>query len=303
LKPSHVSHVSHTGLGYIGSNSRTSDGLPKILMQTWITETMSDVWNQCRQSIQNNLPSDWSYVFLTDSAMISFVENEYPRLLECFLNMPHGVQRADILRYLWLYKYGGIYMDTDYKVLKPFFHIFDKYNVPLYVIHSANTNFVYTNSFIAAKPNLKFFYDLALYALRHPLGSWWSFTKHTDIMSSSGPLAFNNFVRSSNETYAILPNDFFHPYSSVLYDNVEIGDSFMIAVKGESWNSIDSQILNFLNKSKYFVILLFILMILNLIIDRFIFSNSLYTLVKKIQRALKDKKNVIHKINDVLTNL
>ncbi len=273
-------------------------------MQTWKTEKMSAEWEQCRQSLLANLPDDWTYVFFTDEQMFRFVKNEFPDVYDNFVQMPYGVQRADVLRYLWLYKYGGIYLDLDYKILKNFTSFFDSIDVPLYVLYSANTPFILTNSLIAAKPGLEFLLALAKKSVATPLGSWWSFTKHTDVMTSTGPIAFNSAVKNSQVPYAVLPNALFLPSSPFLENDKLFNNAFMVAVDGGSWNSTDSVVINFLNRYKTLIIFLLVCAMINVILDRFIFSQNLYYLVKKVKNLLKNRnKNAFHLVDSAINEI
>jgi len=282
----------------------TSKGLPKLVMQTWRTEKMSNSWSLCRQSLLNSLPRDWTYVFITDESMYCFVQDEFPELYDSFLELPHGVQKADVLRYLWLYKFGGVYLDLDYNVLKDFTKFIEDIDAPLSVLHSANTSFILTNSFIVAKKGLIFFYNLAQRSCKKPLGAWWSFTKHTDIMTSTGPLAFDNAVRQSGLAYCVLPNRLFLPDSPVLSNDIPEKDAFMIAVEGGTWNSFDTVIFNFVNKYKAFFIFLVICGLLSVILDRFIFSQHLYFLMKRVRNLLKKRnKNAFGLLDSAITEI
>ncbi len=55
----------------------------------------------------------WQYTFYDDEACEAFVHSEFPSLLSAYQNFPLPVMRADLFRYLILYRYGGIYADAD----------------------------------------------------------------------------------------------------------------------------------------------------------------------------------------------
>lgn len=219
-------------------------------MQTWKSLDVPPEWLESTLSLQQSLEgTDWHYVFITDEQLFVFVRQKFPHLLQSMTELPYGVQRADVLRYLWLYVYGGIYIDMDYKIQKSFIKYIEDLKVPLCVLHSANVSLCITNSFIVAKPGLRFFYDLACKALGRPNGSWWAFSKHIEIMTSTGPLAFHSAVTQSGLSYVVLPNELFLPNSPELEASTN-NEAFMVPVKGASWNSLDSQILNALNMNK-----------------------------------------------------
>ena len=51
---------------------------------------------------------------------LAFVKSEYPDFVDVFVGLPKNIMRADVIRYLLMDKLGGLYLDTDYEMLKPF---------------------------------------------------------------------------------------------------------------------------------------------------------------------------------------
>ena len=240
--------------------------VPKLIMQTWKSESMNDTWRQGQQSIMKHMP-DWQYVFLTDEAMYAFVKDSYPDLYERFCSLRYSIQRADVLRYLWLYKYGGLYIDLDYEVMRSFDSLLAAARAPLYVLYSANVRSVLTNSLIMAIPGLTLFYTLAQQALfgKAPM---WAFSRHVYVMSTTGPLAFHSAVVGSGVPYTVLPHKLFLQGSPVLHDIASVRaratahseqlreTAYTVPLDGGSWNSTDTTIINFLNKHKWTLVTL-----------------------------------------------
>ena len=104
------------------STSRTqldpSEKVPRIIHQTWKTETLPDQWQQARRECAAMHP-DYDYVLWTDADSRRFLVKQYPWFVETFDNYPHGIQRADAIRYFVLYHFGGIYMDLDIGCVRP----------------------------------------------------------------------------------------------------------------------------------------------------------------------------------------
>ncbi|EAU31399.1 predicted protein [Aspergillus terreus NIH2624] len=66
--------------------------------------------------------TDWMYTLVTDAKALEFVTNELsaiPDIASVYKSYPHNVLRADLLRYLLLWYYGGFYADTDVFAAKP----------------------------------------------------------------------------------------------------------------------------------------------------------------------------------------
>ena len=84
-----------------------------MIYQTWSTKTLP-------RAIQNSIDhmrevnSDYGYEMFDDVDMLSFIENNYDdSVVECFKSLKIGAAKADLWRYLILYKNGGIYIDVD----------------------------------------------------------------------------------------------------------------------------------------------------------------------------------------------
>lgn len=262
-------------------------------MQTWKTLDVPKNWIEATLSLQHSLKnSNYVYVFLTDVALDDFVHSEYPELFRLFLALPYSIQRADVGRYLWLHKFGGIYIDMDYHVLKPFVQYLDSLTADLVVLHSSNIEFIITNSLIKSRKGLQLFYDLACESLRNPLGPWWAITKHLHIMSSTGPLAFHNKIVSSELAYVSLPNKLFLNYSTVKYNQEKIeSNAFMKPIEGASWNSFDTLLYNFVNSFKRIIIALLVCFLMYNIINMKLLQLNMSYLLKHIRKNNK-KSNI-----------
>ena len=129
---------STSGHLQVNANSAPNARLPLIIHQTFKSANSSfsiydprflssipENWVQARQSCLDKyiVPSalktsdskkqDWEYMFWTDENARSLISSEFPEHLHNFDSYPHGIERADVLRYFVLYKYGGIYLDLD----------------------------------------------------------------------------------------------------------------------------------------------------------------------------------------------
>src|SRR4029077_5740316 len=98
--------------------------IPKRVMQTWKCKDIPDKWKKSQPSIRKYMP-DWEYTLMTDEDNLAFVKHHFPEYLDIYLSFPYPIQRADCIRYMYLYIHGGIYMDLDYEVLEPLDHLFN----------------------------------------------------------------------------------------------------------------------------------------------------------------------------------
>jgi hypothetical protein len=79
-------------------------------------------------------------------------------------------------------------------------------------------------------------------------------------------------------------------------DNNQCG--FMVAVEGGTWNALDTTIFNFVNRYKGFFIFLIICGLLSVVLDRFIFSQHLYYLMKRVRYVLAKRNKVAYGLLD-----
>ncbi len=93
--------------------------IPKLIHQTAKT---SELPIDCLEYVAKlkSLHPDWDYKLWTDDDNLAFVKEEFPDFLETFEGYPRNIMRADVIRYLIMYRLGGVYLDTDYEMLKPF---------------------------------------------------------------------------------------------------------------------------------------------------------------------------------------
>ncbi|KAJ5831762.1 hypothetical protein N7474_000073 [Penicillium riverlandense] len=86
--------------------------IPKIIHQTYKSETIPEVWVDAQQSCIDLHP-DYEYILWTNEKSRDFIAAEYPQFLETFDGYKYPIQRADSIRYFVLTHYGGTYIDLD----------------------------------------------------------------------------------------------------------------------------------------------------------------------------------------------
>lgn len=93
--------------------------IPNIIHQTWKTHSIPRRWASLVNKVQKLNP-DWEYRLWTNADNDKYVRKEYPEFYPVFSGFSRDIMRADVIRYLIMYKMGGVYLDLDYEVLKPF---------------------------------------------------------------------------------------------------------------------------------------------------------------------------------------
>lgn len=95
-----------------GSISERPQLIPKIIHQTYINESIPEVWQDAQRSCIE-LHEDYEYKLWTDKKAREFIADEYPWFLETFDGYQFPIQRADSIRYFVLAHFGGVYIDLD----------------------------------------------------------------------------------------------------------------------------------------------------------------------------------------------
>ena len=91
--------------------------IPRIIHQTWKnTEIPMKLTGWVKSWMKVN--TGYEYYLWTDESARQLIKERHPRLLATFDNYPEGIRRADALRYVILYEYGGVYADMDVESLR-----------------------------------------------------------------------------------------------------------------------------------------------------------------------------------------
>jgi mannosyltransferase OCH1-like enzyme len=215
--------------------------IPKLIFQTWKTESVPDKWKESPVTIKKYL-SNWSYFLSTDQDNRKMVQTYFPDFLSYYDAFQYPIQRADAMRYCFLYLYGGVYMDLDLTLARSFDYLFNS-GSSLYFVASGNLTGYITNSFMASKPRHPLWLDV-IEEMKKPAPKW-ALTKHFKVMTTTGPIMLNRVVKSSNYQYTMLPNKLFMPCSVCNMSTCDTSEAILKPLEGGSWNSFDSKVFNY----------------------------------------------------------
>jgi mannosyltransferase OCH1-like enzyme len=202
--------------------------IPAIVHQTAPTKLLTSEERRLLRSNISLLPG-WRFELYDDNDNEQLFASIFPDFLSSYLSIPRGVIKADIMRCVYLYKYGGWYLDTDYLLLRPLagiaagrsthqllaesqdVEISDQQLIlPVSGIEGVDQHLV-CNSIMASVPG-------------HPF--WKSFISHlfqsvtlsqlaeSSIESETGPLGLTRFLLKGqpSDYHIFLPDKhFFHP--------------------------------------------------------------------------------------------
>lgn len=185
--------------------------IPKIIHQTWKNECLPVAFMTLSQTWRDMLP-DWEYHLWTDEMNREFVRIHFPDFLKKYDAYPRNIQRADAIRYLLLYTYGGLYVDMDFECLKPEFVTlledaeFIAGKEPYLHAHSHGREYIVCNALMASIPNYPFLEFVIHRMMNHPHG--WNVRHGRDILDSTGPFLLSDAYREypqKNELKIIEP--------------------------------------------------------------------------------------------------
>ena len=236
--------------------------IPKIIFQTWKTYDVPDNWKFAQKTVKEK-NKDWKYVLLSDDDNLAIVKKNFPDFLPYFINFKYNIQRADAIRYMVLYLYGGVYIDLDYQAIKPFDKIILEKDKEVGLIKSSNIDCI-TNSFLCSHKGAKFWLE-CIEEMKKSY-KWWYFTKHLKIMCSTGPLMINKIYKKNMDKSQLL--EITVPCSVCNIDECAYNKKYFLrGIRGDSWHSWDSYMINIIhcNKISIFYIILIIILIIIII--------------------------------------
>lgn len=216
--------------------------IPKVIFQTCKNkENIPTKWQPSVDAIDRFMP-DWKHVIMDDKDNREFVATHFPDYLSTFDNFEYPIQRADAIRYMWLYVNGGLYMDCDIEILGDISFLFRE-DTDLYLICSGNVGSVITNSFMASKPGCRVWLEMLEETKKeYP---WWAFLRHWKVMTSTGPVALDRVIKRGDYTYLALPKKLLMPCSICEGENCTKDGAVVRHLPGSSWTGFDTTVFNF----------------------------------------------------------
>ena len=134
----------------------------KIIHQSWNTAELTSEQIQWVDTVKKTHP-DYAYVLWTHDENRAFVHRKYPEFLS-FYDRLSMIERCDFVRPLYIFEYGGIYLDLDIVINKPLDDVLVGADVFLCerepgIINGISMPFVLDTFFYAGEEGHPFFYD------------------------------------------------------------------------------------------------------------------------------------------------
>lgn len=92
--------------------------IPKVIYQTWHTKILPDgISDSIRRMMSLN--PDYRHTLFDDTDMLEFVEANFRGdIARAYGMLRIGAAKADLWRYLVMFKYGGVYLDIDSAIVR-----------------------------------------------------------------------------------------------------------------------------------------------------------------------------------------
>jgi mannosyltransferase OCH1-like enzyme len=199
--------------------------IPKIIHQIWEgrKDPIPEQYKQFASTWKENHP-DWRYEHWDGDKIDAFLKNNYPELMDFYYNLKYDVQRWDAIRYLILYKIGGLYADFDYECLEPFDDVIiddDKCFFSMEpewhcinIFHNKQDTF--NNALMISRPGhpfMKKIIDHIFIEANYVYGN--IKMKGRDVFSTTGPVMLNVLYHDypNKHEIALLPPELVSPWS------------------------------------------------------------------------------------------
>ena len=185
----------------------------------------------------NNINPNWRYYCYAEEDEYDFVYNNFPKYLDTYKKCNQSTQRQNMLSYMLLYKFGGVYINKDYKIIKSLDNLFYS-DADIYINRDSNSNFIYGNILIASRPELQIWLDvLDDFKSQFENKKWFSTVEEFDIL--------NKIINNTKYPYMVLPSNLikYEKNNSDIY-NINIENHYLC---------LDDRRYNIKNDEDYFL--------------------------------------------------
>ena len=238
--------------------------IPKIIWQTWKTHQVPDKWKTSPESIQRFCPG-WTYHLTDDQENLQFVKEHFPQFLDLYQSFDREIYRVDMVRYLRLYLYGGVYLDLDLELIKPLEDLLTEEG-NLYLVRTPNLG-GYTNAFMASAPGVEFWirciHEIANRVVHKPF----YIQGDLKVLWTTGPQMITSVATKYNRPFVTIPYALGHPCTVCdNYDGVgDLSQAYVKELEGSSW-STSASVVHYVWCRWYAILALLLLILVFLLI-------------------------------------
>ena len=184
--------------------------IPQIIHQTYKTKELPLRLKNYQEKLLKLHPG-WKYFLWDDEDNSRLLQSYYPSLDGCYKNLPLKIMQVDFIRYVYLFHYGGLYLDLDYELLKPF-DLLD-YSLVLPKESDSQINFRLGNALLASVARHPF-WEKILEEINHSCLDLPVFLEEDEVIDLTGPgLVTKVYLKYfNNDPLIFLPaRSFFNP--------------------------------------------------------------------------------------------
>lgn len=227
--------------------------IPKIIHQTWKDSDIPDVWKVSESSWRDLAVEDgWEYKLWTDDSNLEFLSENYPWAVDFYNRLNFGIQRSHLMRYFYMYHFGGIYVDLDVvpkpeRIMDMIDSISKVYSVMLSTQRHPDGNIYISTSFMMSVPTHPF-WDKVIHELveKTDMSSWnkmWVSTfRHYEVVMKTGGWfltsqwdAYRSSVEDVTDMF-VMPDVWLRP------TGVDRSNFVTLVDGGPTWRDWDSKV-------------------------------------------------------------
>jgi len=210
--------------------------LPKIIHQIWsgVKEPLPERFRVLGETWKEHYPS-WEYIFWDNEKMNRFILNSYPQCWDIYNKYPFNVQRWDAIRYLILYKIGGMYVDFDYESIKPLDELLEEKTCcfalePQSYCFMFKKRIMFNNALMFSTPGHPFMKKIIDAVFSENMLKYDTSSKNNCVLNTTGPWTlidlYNNLSSKEKEDIYLIPSKYVTPFDgfqSYLFLKGEMG--------------------------------------------------------------------------------
>lgn len=195
--------------------------IPPRLHQTYAGCRLSK-WQRAWQASCGKHNANWELLQWTDAANRALVARDFPAFLPTYDAYDATIKRVDAIRYLLLYRFGGVYMDLDFACLRSFDalpsllpagRVVLGVGMPPDVLNSTgrsgrvHRSHPWSNAFMAAPPRHPFF----AFVIRRLISA----ARHRSVLRATGPRMLSAAIRTWQRAHADGGGLTLHPFGTI----------------------------------------------------------------------------------------
>lgn len=192
--------------------------IPKIIHQTWKTKQLPEEFQNWHNQIIALHPG-WDIRLWTDEDNLELVKEHFPYLHDIYENLEYNIMRADIIRYMYMVKFGGYYLDLDYELFTPFDSKTPDVDLILPLSGEYGGKTIIGNSIFGSVPQHEFWKDVLTDFYQNPPIK--KFFNKFEVLKLTGPDFISEIYYKSPEKYKgyLVPKNIYHPDNKLVKKN------------------------------------------------------------------------------------